>query len=302
MKVPLFTIIIPTHNHAALLPWALRSLQNQSLSEFEAFIVGDGATVAVSQTAQRFVKDDARFSWFSFPKSPRTGEIYRHELITTKAQGKYIAYLADDDLWRPDHLVTLATKLKTHAFVAAKPITINEQGEVGAFFGLIADSRDRANFFKQKNFIPLSCAAHQRRAYSRLPYGWRSTPVGTPTDLYMWQQWADTEGITYADCDHFTVVNFPSPPRKNWSTQRRVQELKAYSHLISDTTGWLQLQEKMNTYLFKTISEYKHMPEEEKLKRLTAEDELQRLLDSKVHRTYQWVKKHLSYTDLPLTQ
>jgi len=291
MSTPLFTVLIPTFNHAALLPFSLESLPLQKEENFEAFIVGDGATPAVAKVAQIFCKKDKRFSWHSFPKSRRTGETYRHELIITKATGKYIAYLADDDLWHPTHLQLLSEKLKDFDFIAAKPLSIDEQGTVTTFLSLVQNENDRKELLRGKNFIPVSCASHRRQEYMSLPHGWRTTPTGTPTDLYMWQQWCNVPGISFGDLETCTVLNFPSPQRKGWSDNKRVQELKSYSQCLVDEKKWLQLQARLIPFMFTQLAEYKQMPEAEKLLRLQAEDRLHQLLDSKWMKLYSVFRK-----------
>lgn len=282
----LFTIIVPTHNHSALLSYALASIAQQSLKNFEVFIIGDGATKETEAAAQKFCAHDARFSWFSFPKSKRTGEQYRHELITSKAKGKYIAYLADDDLWHSKHLQVMRDALETNDFCAALYASFYDDKTLKVKVHSISHPDDQETLKRGENFMPLSTVAHTKERYLQLPFGWRTTPLGTPTDLYMWQQWVNQKNVRFVDAQTLSVLNFPAPPRKNWSDNQREAELKHWLKAITSEKEWLLLHEKIVNYLLEQISEFKSMPEKERLKRYKAEDELNRLRDAKLVRLY----------------
>ena len=47
-----FTVVIPTHNHADTLSYAVRSVLWQTCQDFELFIVGDGVTDKLEKLSQ----------------------------------------------------------------------------------------------------------------------------------------------------------------------------------------------------------------------------------------------------------
>lgn len=295
---PIFTVLVPTHSHHLLLPLALGSLAQQSLRDFEVFIIGDGATKETEDATKKFCQDDTRFTWFKFPKSPRTGEIYRHELITQRAGGRYIAYLADDDLWHPDHLLHMFKKLEHHDFVGARYVSFDAHGSISVRIQATAEPNDRNHILRGENYLPLSTVAHTKKAYLELPFGWRSTPKDTATDLFMWQQWFGQSEFSFADLDQYTVLNFPSPQRKSWPEMKRHAEMQHWFAALSQTEVWLELYQNITLYLHSIIYNLKTEPEIERLRRYEAEDKLQKLLDSKTLRAYHSAKKLLSRTKL----
>lgn len=92
---PLFSVIIPTFNRAALLREALDSVVRQTFRDFEVFVVDDGSSddteVVVSSCGipVHFLHQDNHG-----PGSARNFAL-RH------ARGRYVAFLDSDDQWFP---------------------------------------------------------------------------------------------------------------------------------------------------------------------------------------------------------
>ena len=63
--------------------------------------------------------------------------------------------------------------------------------------------------------IGLSDAGHTAALYARLPHGWRTTPAGLPTDVYMWQQVLSLPDLRAARTARPSVVTLADPPRRD---------------------------------------------------------------------------------------
>jgi len=97
------TILVPTHDHGEMLKYSVGSDLNQTIENFEIFIVGDGVPDITRVVVDMLVEQDDRDRFFDNPKGPRHGEIHRHSALK-RAQSEIICYLADDDLDLPDLL------------------------------------------------------------------------------------------------------------------------------------------------------------------------------------------------------
>jgi len=103
------TILVPTHRHVPLLPHALASALDQEGATVELFVVGDGVEDATREVVGRHA-NDPRVRFFDFPKGPRNGEAYRHEVLQ-EAGGRIVCYLSDDDLLLRDHAAEMCRLL-----------------------------------------------------------------------------------------------------------------------------------------------------------------------------------------------
>lgn len=173
----IFTILLPTtHDRGLLLPYCISSVLNQTVQDFELLIIGDGVSEDTRTVIQTLVAQDARLHFFDYPKHLRRGEPYRHEILTQKATGQYVAYLLDRDLWLPNHLQTLLALFEKGNFVATNYYLPFTDGSVGM------------GYSHPSQHLVFSTVAHTTDFYRGLPFGWRTTPPEIFTDDYMWAQ------------------------------------------------------------------------------------------------------------------
>lgn len=123
----LFSVIIATYNRAEFLRRSIQSVQRQSFSDFELIIVDDGSTDGTRATLQTcsgrlIVVGQSNLG----PGAARN----RGARI---AQGDYLAFLDDDDLWFPWTLESYARILADNrrpAFLAGKPFQFQNECEL----------------------------------------------------------------------------------------------------------------------------------------------------------------------------
>jgi glycosyltransferase involved in cell wall biosynthesis len=224
--VTIATVLIPTHEHVESLRHAVAGVQQQTLQDFELFIVGDGVSDASRALITELVAADSRIRFFDFPKGPRKGEVHRHQALQ-HARGRFVAYLGDDDIWLPNHLEVLGALLAAADFGHTLQVGIDAKGD---FVFLAADLENPA--FRQQmltelfNRFDFTFAGHTIEAYRRLPHGWRTTPPDFPwTDLYMWRQFLAEPWCRARSAIVPTGVNTWTHLRPQLSDRERADEL-----------------------------------------------------------------------------
>jgi glycosyltransferase involved in cell wall biosynthesis len=102
VTAPLVSVILPTHNRAALLPRAVDSVLGQSLQALELIVVDDASTDATPEVLA--ARRDPRLRVLRRERSQ--GAAAARNLGLAAARGEWVAFQDDDDLWLVDRLQT----------------------------------------------------------------------------------------------------------------------------------------------------------------------------------------------------
>ncbi len=102
MKDPLVSVYIPTHNRAHLIERAIQSVLNQTYSNIEIIVVDDASSDKTPHILKKLSEKNQCISFFSLGK-PK-GACAARNLAISKAKGKFITGLDDDDLFLPHRI------------------------------------------------------------------------------------------------------------------------------------------------------------------------------------------------------
>lgn len=104
-----FSIIIPLYNKENHIEDTLKSVLNQTFTDFEIIIINDGSTDNSLDKANTL--KDSRIKIFTIKNQ---GVSYARNYGIKKANADYIAFLDADDLWLSNHLEELKKILEAH--------------------------------------------------------------------------------------------------------------------------------------------------------------------------------------------
>ena len=128
MTKPFFSVVIPTHNRSDLLKRAIKSVIAQTYENFEIIVVDDQSTDDTAKMVNMF--SDVRVCYFLNKRTK--GACGDRNTGILASEGKWIAFLDDDDFWLPDkllHQFCLIEKSTNSVGVICTDYAIQKQGE-----------------------------------------------------------------------------------------------------------------------------------------------------------------------------
>lgn len=125
--MPQISVVVPCYNGERFLGEALQSILDQSYQDFELIVVDDGSTDRSSQIVKQF--DDPRLRYIY---QQNRGPGAARNRGSALAQGRYLAYLDDDDVALAHRLATQVSVLQADpslSVVGSGYVWVDEQGQ-----------------------------------------------------------------------------------------------------------------------------------------------------------------------------
>jgi len=97
-----FTIIIPLYNKATFLKETIKSVFQQTFTDFEIIIINDGSTDHSLEIAKSYQNDKVKIY-----SQINQGVSCARNLGIEKSTTEYCCFLDADDIWKPNHLESL---------------------------------------------------------------------------------------------------------------------------------------------------------------------------------------------------
>lgn len=103
-KTPLISIITPVFNRESLIIECIRSVQQQTFKNYEHIIIDDKSTDNTVKNIELIAKNDTKILLMKSDENSggKPGKV--RNIGIRMAQGKYVAFLDSDDIWREDKL------------------------------------------------------------------------------------------------------------------------------------------------------------------------------------------------------
>ena len=104
----MISIITPTYNREVLVQTTIKSIQDQTFTDWELIIVDDGSTDNTEQILKPYLQD----SRINYVKKENSGQAHSLNVGVSHAKGEFIVFLDSDDEAYPNWLQTVSDNLK----------------------------------------------------------------------------------------------------------------------------------------------------------------------------------------------
>lgn len=98
MVEDMVSVIVPMYNAEKYIIETIASVQAQTYQNWEMIIVDDCSTDTSADIVKKMMMNDARIRYYK--NDVNYGVAQSRNVAISKAEGRYIAFLDDDDLWR----------------------------------------------------------------------------------------------------------------------------------------------------------------------------------------------------------
>ena len=120
------SIIIPTYNHRDFVVETLESVFAQTFTDYEIIVVNDGSPDDTATVLQPYISN-ARMRYI---EQPNAGQAAARNRGVAEAEGEFIAFLDDDDIWPANKLQWQVAAMSDRRYAA-----------IGGLAGFIEDGR-----------------------------------------------------------------------------------------------------------------------------------------------------------------
>ena len=119
--MPLISIVIPTYNGGRFIAQAIRSVQDQTLTDWELIVVDDGSADGTAEIVEAHARLDRRMRLI---RQENRGEAAARNrgLAGIDAGSRFVIFFDHDDVWERTALATL------HRALVADPVAVAAQG------------------------------------------------------------------------------------------------------------------------------------------------------------------------------
>jgi len=177
---PPLSVVMPVHNAAPFLDESIRSILNQSISDFEFVILDDASSDKSPELLRRWKQRDSRIQVYR--SDLQLGLAGSSNLAVSRTSAPIVARMDADDISHPERLARQLDVLKCDRDVVA----------VGTLFegidsiGRAIRPRDRWRLWHSPKYIPFphGSAMFRRAAFDAVG-GYRELSVGEDQDFFL---------------------------------------------------------------------------------------------------------------------
>lgn len=229
---PIISIVMATYNRSNIISYAIESVLNQTLTDWELIIVGDGCTDETEQVINVF--QDQRIVFHNLPTNHGEQSV-ANNFGMKKARGRYLAFLGHDDMWFPKHLENAITTMKENAdvkMVCCPTLFIPHDAKIEVL-GIFKNSLVRSGeYMPTSSWVMLT-------EFARAVGEWKSawTLKEAPQDEWLKRAISMSKVMT---TNKIGLVKITAADRKNSYSHSNIKEHEYYKNLMLKDTHFCE--------------------------------------------------------------
>ncbi len=185
----LVTTVMATYKRPSLLPIAVESALAQTVTDHQVIVVDDGGGLPS-------LPDDPRVVAVSLSRNTAIAGLVRNVGIRL-TRSRYVAFLDDDNTWRPDHLETMLAGLRRGADLVYS--AVERHYPDGTVLDVLSTPFDRKSFVDDSPYVDTNAIVVRRGPlFSRIP---------RVTTTFPKEDWE----FVYRASRHGVVTHIPEP-------------------------------------------------------------------------------------------
>lgn len=195
----MISIIIPTYNRVDLLPKAMKSVQVQTIADWEMIVVDDASTDGTNQMVQSWQLNDPRIKYHKMAHNSGSPVVPRNYGVS-QAKGDFVAFLDSDDWWTDRKLETQLWYMKYHgSSFTYHNMFLWDGKDTGMKWNRLAGCHSDYVFevLLKKNFIPTSSVMLKKGLYEG--FGGMDVGLKVSHDWDLWLKIARKVKIHYVN-------------------------------------------------------------------------------------------------------
>lgn len=239
---PLVTVIVPAYNHDQYIEDCLKSIISQTYTNMQIIVINDGSTDNTESVVKDFIsKCNIKIEFISKENEGLCKTLNRGLGIV---KGKYVAFLASDDMWLPERIekqVSFMEKNENIGMVFSDAYFMRDETATDKRFtdykpiirAYFLNSIQTTSIYEEllmENFIPALTVLIRRECFDKVGYFDTSLKY---EDYDMWLRISEKYPIAYIDepLAYYRVHN------DNFSNNIRIMLIGAMQTLVKQYKG-----------------------------------------------------------------
>lgn len=155
--MPTVSIVMPAYNAAKTIRASVESVLAQTEADWELIVIDDGSRDDTAMILSAFAERDCRIRFYQNEKN--SGASFTRNRAVELAQGRWIAFLDSDDMWRADKLEKQLALAKQHPDMVISYTASSFINDDGESYGYVMEAEEKTTYKTLLKRNLLSCSS-----------------------------------------------------------------------------------------------------------------------------------------------